>query len=69
MILLFVPSGRLVDRSDRRTLTTVAATLTGGVGLGLALASASVAPVAVYYALLLVQGCVDERPRPGERRR
>ncbi len=58
VVLLFVPSGALVDRSDRRTLTTAAATLTGLVGVGLAIASWRGAPVAVYLALLLVQGTV-----------
>ena len=54
-----MPVGTLVDRIDRRLLTTVAATMTGFIGLGLGLASASTAPVAVYYALLLIQGCVS----------
>jgi len=64
VILLFIPSGRLIDRSDRRMLTTVAAMLTGGVGIGLALASALVAPVVVFYALLFVQGCVASVHNP-----
>lgn len=59
VFVLFVPAGTLVDRSDRRTLTTVAAMLTGLVGVGLGLASASGAPVAVYYLLLLAQGCIS----------
>jgi MFS family permease len=58
VIALFVPAGAIVDRIDRRLLTTLAAMLTGGVGLGLALASALSAPVTVYYALLLVQGAI-----------
>lgn len=58
VIVLFVPAGTLVDRTDRRAVTTLAATLTGLVGIGLALASATAAPLAVYFALLLVQGCV-----------
>jgi hypothetical protein len=45
VVLLFVPAGALVDRSDRRTLTAMAATGTGLVGLGLALASYLEAPV------------------------
>ncbi|HLL20731.1 MAG TPA: MFS transporter, partial [Kofleriaceae bacterium] len=57
VILLFVPSGALVDRSDRRRLATAAATLTGFVGIGLALASYYEAPLAVYFALLLLLGC------------
>jgi MFS family permease len=61
---LFVASGRLVDRSDRRMLTTVAAALTGAVGLGLAAASLSAAPVWVYFALLLAQGCVNSVHAP-----
>jgi MFS family permease len=56
VVLLFVPSGVLVDRMDRRRLATAAATLTGVVGIGLALASAMHAPVWVYLALLLVLG-------------
>ncbi|HUJ59630.1 MAG TPA: MFS transporter [Kofleriaceae bacterium] len=56
--LLFVASGALVDRSDRRRLATAAAALTGGIGLGLAVASYAGAPVWVYLALLFVQGCV-----------
>jgi MFS family permease len=55
--VLFVPAGTLVDRSDRRMLATVAATTTGLIGLGLALASALGAPVALYFLLLLAQGC------------
>jgi hypothetical protein len=58
VILLFVPVGSLVDRSDRRTLTTAAAALAGGVGLLLALASAVDAPVFAYFGLLLGYGCV-----------
>jgi MFS family permease len=58
VILLFVPVGTLVDKSDRRTLTTAAAALAGVVGLLLALASALDAPVAVYLVLLLGYGCI-----------
>ena len=56
--LLFVPAGALVDRSDRRTLTAIAATGTGLVGVGLGLASYFAAPVPVYYALLIALGCM-----------
>jgi len=59
VILLFVPAGTLVDRSDRRLLATIAVATTGGIGLGLAAASTTGAHVAFYYALLLVQGCVN----------
>ena len=58
VVLLFVPAGALVDRSDRRTLTAIAATGTGLVGIGLGLASYFAAPVAVYYALLIALGCM-----------
>jgi MFS family permease len=58
VVLLFVPAGTLVDRSDRRALATVAAAATGLIGLGLSLASALGAPVALYFLLLLAQGCV-----------
>lgn len=59
VIVLFVPAGTLVERVDRRLLTTIAAMLTGGIGLGLGLASAFTAPIWAYYALLLVQGAVS----------
>lgn len=58
VIALFVPAGAFVDRTDRRTLTTLAATITGLIGIGLGLASAASAPVTVYYGLLVAQGCV-----------
>ncbi len=58
VVLLFVPIGAIVDRSDRRTLTSIAAAMSGVVGLGLALASLLAAPVSVYLALLLVFGCI-----------
>ncbi len=58
VIALFVPAGRLVDRGDRRTLTSMAAMLMGLVGIGLAVASATHAPLAVYFALLLLSGCI-----------
>lgn len=56
VVLLFVPAGALVDRSDRRALAALAATTTGAIGLGLALASGSGAHVSIYLLLLLVQG-------------
>jgi MFS family permease len=58
VVLLFIAAGALVDRSDRRSLTTAAAGAVGAIGLGLAWASYTDAPVAVYLALLFVQGCV-----------
>lgn len=58
VVALFVPVGTLVDKTDRRTLTTAAAGLAGAVGLLLALASALDAPIAVYLALLLGFGCL-----------
>lgn len=58
VVLLFVPVGALVDRTDRRTLTSIAATLAGVIGIGLAVASYFNAPIPVYLALLLVFGCV-----------
>lgn len=74
VVLLFVPSGTLVDRSDRRALATAAAATTGMVGLGLALVSALLpaeairalepAPIALYLALLLVQGCATSIHAP-----
>jgi len=64
VIALFVPVGELVDRVDRRLLTTVAAALTGMVGIGLAAASFLSAPVAVYFALLLLYGCVNSVHAP-----
>ncbi len=58
VIALFVPSGALVDRSDRRTLTAFAAFGTGLIGVGLAVASSIDAPVPMYLALLFLQGCL-----------
>jgi len=58
VVLLFVPAGTLVDRSDRRALATIAATATGMIGLGLALTSSLGAPIALYFVFLLAQGCV-----------
>jgi MFS family permease len=59
VVLLFIAAGALVDRSDRRTLTTVAAAVTGAIGVGLAVASLVHAPVSVYFALLFLQGCLN----------
>jgi MFS family permease len=59
VVLLFVAAGALVDRSDRRTLTTAAAAITGVIGVGLAAASLAHAPVGAYFALLFVQGCLN----------
>ncbi|HEX3761278.1 MAG TPA: MFS transporter [Kofleriaceae bacterium] len=68
VVLLFVPAGTLVDRSDRRALATAAAATTGMVGLGLALISALHVPVALYFvlliALLIVQGCATSIHAP-----
>ncbi|HUS27135.1 MAG TPA: MFS transporter [Kofleriaceae bacterium] len=57
VVLLFVPVGALVDRSDRRSLTTLCAMAAGVIGIGLATASYFAAPVAVYLGLLLAFGC------------
>jgi MFS family permease len=59
VIALFIPVGALVDRIDRRLLSTAAVALAGAVGLGLAAASFMGAPIAIYLALLLVWGCVN----------
>lgn len=59
VIALFVPAGTLVDRSDRKLLATLAVGVTGLIGVGLALASAFGAPIAVYFALLVLQGGVN----------
>jgi len=64
VVLLFVPSGTLVDRSDRRALATIAATTTGVIGVGLALASALGAHVGLYFVLLFAQGCVTSVHAP-----
>jgi MFS family permease len=57
VVVLFVPAGTLVDRSDRRALATAAAATTGVVGLALALASLLGAPIWLYFVLLFAQGC------------
>ncbi len=59
VILLFVPAGTWVDRSDRRQLATAAVAMTGFIGVGLAIASATGANVLAFYALLFLQGCVN----------
>ncbi|HEY8143325.1 MAG TPA: MFS transporter [Kofleriaceae bacterium] len=59
VIALFIPVGALVDRVDRRLLSTAAVALAGMVGLGLAAASFMGAPVAIYLGLLLAWGCVN----------
>lgn len=59
VVLLFVPTGALVDRSDRRRLTSLAAMATGLVGIGLALFSWLAAPVWCYLALLVGQGALN----------
>ena len=64
VVLLFVPSGTLVDRSDRRALATAAATATGLIGLGLALTSALHAHILLYFALLVAQGCATSIHAP-----
>ena len=58
VIALFIPSGEWVDRSDRRTLTSIGAFGTGVIGIGLAIASSLGAPVPTYLALLCLQGCM-----------
>ena len=65
VVALFVPAGRLVDRTDRRLLTTVGASLGGAIGLSLGVASFLGAPLPVYFALLLVQGAVRSVQAPG----
>ena len=65
VFVLFVPSGALVDRSDRRSLTAIAAGGTGLVGIGLAIASFTDAHVAVFLALLCAQGCMTAIHSPG----
>jgi MFS family permease len=57
VVLLFVPAGTLVDRSDRRALSAAAAATTGVIGLALALLSALDAPIPLYFVVLLGQGC------------
>jgi MFS family permease len=74
VVLLFVPSGTLVDRSDRRALATTAAATTGMVGVALALVSAlfpaaalramEPLPIALYLGLLVVQGCATSIHAP-----
>jgi MFS family permease len=59
VLVLFIPIGIIVDRFDRRRLAMVAALGTGVVGLGLTCASVLAAPVWVYFALLVGQGCVS----------
>lgn len=64
VVLLFVPAGTLVDRSDRRALATAAVTTTGLVGVGLALMSALDAPVPLFFTMLVLQGCANSIHAP-----
>jgi MFS family permease len=64
VVLLFVPSGGLVDRSDRRQLAMWCAFGAGAIALMLALASGADAPVPVYFAILLAMGCVTSVSSP-----
>jgi MFS family permease len=64
VVALFLPAGYLVDHRDRRALTTLAAAITGLVGLGLAVASWFGAPILTFYALLLVLGCATALHSP-----
>ena len=64
VVLLFVASGSLVDRGDRRALATAAAFSTGMVGVGLAIASYFDAQVWVFLALLFAQGCITSVHAP-----
>jgi MFS family permease len=64
VVALFLPAGYLVDHRDRRALTTLAAAVTGLVGLGLAAASWFGAPISAFYALLLVLGCATALHSP-----
>jgi MFS family permease len=58
VIALFVHAGAFVDRTDRRRVTTAAAATLGGIGLALAMASYYAAPIAVFLAVLAVNGAV-----------
>ncbi len=64
VVLLFIPAGDLVDRSDRRRVATFAATVTGLIGIGLALVSAANLPVWTFLALLFAQGCMTALHAP-----
>jgi MFS family permease len=64
VVLLFVASGSLVDRGDRRALATAAAFSTGMVGVGLAIASYVDAHVSVFLVLLFAQGCITSVHAP-----
>lgn len=64
VVALFLPAGYLVDHRDRRSLTTLAAAVTGLVGVGLAAASWFGAPVLFFYALLLLLGCATALHSP-----
>lgn len=64
VVALFLPAGYLVDHRDRRSLTTIAAAVTGLVGVGLAAASWFGAPVPLFYALLLLLGCATALHSP-----
>ncbi|MFZ9879951.1 MAG: MFS transporter [Phycisphaerales bacterium] len=58
VIALTLPAGTVVDRSDRKRVLSVTQFGFGLVALCLAYASATHAPIWLFFALLIVSGCV-----------
>jgi MFS family permease len=58
MIALTLPAGTIVDRSDRKTVLAITQFGFGIVALAFALVSFTHSPVWMFFALLMVSGCV-----------
>ena len=58
VIALTLAAGTLVDRGDRKKILSITQIGFGLVAVALACASFAVAPIWVYFALLIASGCV-----------
>jgi MFS family permease len=58
VIALTLPAGTLVDRSDRKVVLSVTQFAFAGVALALVFSSASTAALWIFFALLILSGCV-----------
>src|SRR5690606_21748996 len=57
MLLLLMPAGDLIDRYDRKLILMLSWVVEGGCAAALLWLSLSEAPVAWYYAVLVLYGC------------
>ena len=58
VIALTLPAGTVVDRSDRKLVLSITQYAFAGIALALAFTSASTAALWIFFALLIVSGCV-----------